>query len=1343
MVLLDLLHVQRAGFFKFLKLGIDKELSQLNISVDKTRLQVIPFFDINTPPINAHSEQDVSHLLNLSQQSTTLREESKIQLVSEDKFSPKFVHESFNARQLPYLEKYGFPMLTTLRGEVPRPRAVRPKVVPVSVRNSHEEQEIQNTARSPEPFRGMLYRNGRSNLGSYINEATIYRSSLHILPLRYASQRLEKEAFKKKHGEIGNDDAKQALRFLHTTTKVVALHRKIQKTSKLFAEAKAFEKPFLNQNSYFRLIASKYSPREAILYHKSWSCKLVVKVLLTVDEKKTKNAQRSMPCRNSRTCAPTEGRRPKASKVGNQNPNQKRLCLPSERLRRPSVEVLRSASPEVVATCASTAQNATGGSRRPESRIPRSVARSEARSMIQGNEARFKQKKQSTKVHTILSDPEAKRHDAASFTSIITSRRPQAASTIVARHSKIQNKVYFRNIETFKKQQKSKQKNQKRDYELFLVLGELPLMTKRGHFIIHGSPRVILSQLIRTPGIYFTQKNHELQADCVPEQGPWLCIYKNICGPEELDALVPSAAKHPLEVVASRLTAQSATGSGIIDSTRSVPTEGSSLSKNFLPDISIEQNKNILMNQKLKALANKRSAVATRRFETLPQVSVEETTYDKDGKFSFKADQLTFSSDELSKKTKKQGSFTLQRREARPEVVVSKKQPTIEPSEMRSVALAVHKHTKRANQASYFCYTKQFSSMPFSLIYSTFRVFELHSQFTDQTLLLTKLKTLEKIRKFKEIITTLLTFTWKKRIRRRLQRLYTKRCFISTQQFEKTKVLFRLKKKLILGPLSRKSFNEKLNISSCINTGITETDFNDDFSVAAFADSVTSYPRIQTRFSAKEVGSLSSAKHGRWDALGSLEATWRGSAERCNTQDTKPRRLRGWRPSVEARPQVVPIEAFVVQGDERQDPSILTVGSIREAQEIQKGATFNSLAPTMAFGRLGAKGARCATTPVEAYYLRSGSPTGHNILPAKQRTLRRREATFDRPQVVVVDNYEPVSVEQNKIKETMWLSSATLLSQDLALIVRSLDGYKMLFQDDIDDLNNQRIRTSSDQIQQQIRVGLFRFKKMFVKLIASGNGSTSQTITDFLNGALREFFGSNPLSQFLDQTNPLAEITHKRRISKLGLGGVQRESATLKVRTIHFTYFGRICPIETPEGINAGLVNSLTCLSRVNAFGQLVTPLSPLIEGQKQEQFFYYSNQEKKAISTTDTALLKFQRLPNQFIYTKNESQFQQLQPNKVKLRVKSDLQTISLATALIPFLAYDDANRALMGSNMQRQAVPLILPERPIIRTGMESLVINESGHSIQSSCGGFVSYISAQYVVILCDTLNKRFLL
>ena len=1266
MVLLDLLHVQRAGFFKFLKLGIDKELSQLNISVDKTRLQVIPFFGINTSSINAHSEHDVSHFLNLSQQSTT-----------EGKFSPKFIHESFNARRpsktrsvVPCFERYDLSMLTRIRGGVVKSPIRRDGTkctsrshVPVGLGNSHGGLGIQKTALSPEPFTGMLRKSASNG-----------RSSLHILP----RQRFEKKAFKKKHGEIGNDQVKQALRDPRETQSVtsqlpsetsfgdatlgsrrsveatfgdttlgsrrpkvvVALHRKIQKTSKLFAETKMFEKSFLNQNSCFRLIASKYSPREAILYQKSWSCKLVVKVLLTVDEKKTKNAHRSMPCRNSRG---------KAGKGGDQDPNQKRLC----------------------------------------------ATRSEEKSMIQSNESRFKQKKQPTvaKVYAILSNRETKKHDAASFETATSGEYTRSATlrvsegspinacrrllpsetlrvpsahvsvaprAVVARHPRIQNTVYFRNIETFKKQQERKRKSQKRDYELFLVLGELPLMTKRGHFIIHGSPRVILSQLVRTPGIYFTQKNNELQADCVPEQGPWLCIYKNISGPEELDAPVPSPAKKLLEVVAS------------------TPLRD--------PSAALTQ-----------------SVASQLPSETR---SLEATL----------------------------GDATLESR--RPEVVVSNKQPRIElPSETRSVALAVHKQPKKANQASYFCYTKQFSSMPFSLIYSTFRVFELHSQFTDQTLLLTKLKTLEKIRKFKEVITTLLTFTWKKRIRRRLQRLYTKRCFISTQQFEKTKVLFRLKKKLILGPLSRKSFNEKLNISSCINIGVNETDFNDDFCVATFADSVVSDPRIQTRLFAKEVRWLPSAStlgvsegsshessiNRRSEST--LEATWMATFGEYTRSAT----ARSARSTRRQR------ERFIVEGNERHDPSMLTLGSMREAQEIQKKATFNSFAPTIAFGQ------------GEAYYVGmnqrfkhpSGSPTRHSILPAKQ------PATL-RPQVVVdkVDNYEPVSLEQNKIKETMWLSSATLLSQDLALIVRSLDSYKMLFQDDIDDLNNQRIRTSSDQIQQQIRVGLFRFKKMFVKLIASGNGSTSQTITDFLNGALREFFGSNPLSQFLDQTNPLAEITHKRRISKLGLGGVQRESATLKVRTIHFTYFGRICPIETPEGINAGLVNSLTCLSRVNAFGQLVTPLSPLIERQKQEQFFYYSNQEKKAISTTDTALLKFQRLPNQFIYTKNESQFQQLQPNKVKLRVKSDLQTISLATALIPFLAYDDANRALMGSNMQRQAVPLILPERPIIRTGMESLVINESGHSLQSSSGGFISYISAQYVIILCDTLNKRFL-
>jgi DNA-directed RNA polymerase subunit beta len=236
------------------------------------------------------------------------------------------------------------------------------------------------------------------------------------------------------------------------------------------------------------------------------------------------------------------------------------------------------------------------------------------------------------------------------------------------------------------------------------------------------------------------------------------------------------------------------------------------------------------------------------------------------------------------------------------------------------------------------------------------------------------------------------------------------------------------------------------------------------------------------------------------------------------------------------------------------------------------------------------------------------------------------------------------------------------------------------------------------------------------------------------NSALREFFGTSPLSQFMDQINPLAEITHKRRLSSMGPGGVTRDTATLAIRGIHPTHYGRICPVETPEGKNTGLVNSMTTYARVNSLGMLESPFYKVYKGivQKTSGMFFLSaeQEEKTKLAAADLFVTPIGFLPNSNIPVRIGENFTKIPRNNVEYIGISPLQMISIATSLIPFLEHDDANRALMGSNMQRQAVPLIRPERPIVGTGLESRAVSDSGHVIQSKFSGIVTYVSSQKI-------------
>lgn len=293
--------------------------------------------------------------------------------------------------------------------------------------------------------------------------------------------------------------------------------------------------------------------------------------------------------------------------------------------------------------------------------------------------------------------------------------------------------------------------------------------------------------------------------------------------------------------------------------------------------------------------------------------------------------------------------------------------------------------------------------------------------------------------------------------------------------------------------------------------------------------------------------------------------------------------------------------------------------------------------------------------------------------------------------------------------------------------------------DDIDHLKNRRVRTSGQLIQIQLAIGLIRLEKIVREKMSKT--ITTPTInslvhTKVFNGALKEFFGSSPLSQFMDQINPLSELTHKRRLSSLGPGGVTRDNATLEIRGIHPSHYGRICPIETPEGKNTGLVNSMTTYAKVNSEGLIETPFYKVYQGQVQKTlgicFLSAEQEEKVKVAPGDLSVSELGFLPNSLIPVRIGDEFTKIHRDEIQFLAVSPIQMISVATSLIPFLEHDDANRALMGSNMQRQAVPLMRPERPIVGTGLEVKAVSDSSQIIEAKTSGFVTYVSADKITI-----------
>jgi len=327
---------------------------------------------------------------------------------------------------------------------------------------------------------------------------------------------------------------------------------------------------------------------------------------------------------------------------------------------------------------------------------------------------------------------------------------------------------------------------------------------------------------------------------------------------------------------------------------------------------------------------------------------------------------------------------------------------------------------------------------------------------------------------------------------------------------------------------------------------------------------------------------------------------------------------------------------------------------------------------------------------------------------------------------------------------TRVLTNTDILSAVAYLINLEFDGGTT---DDIDHLGNRRVRSVGELLQNQVRVGLNRLERIIRErmTVSEANSLTPAALVNPkpLVAAIKEFFGSSQLSQFMDQTNPLAELTHKRRLSALGPGGLTRERAGFAVRDIHPTQYGRICPVETPEGPNAGLIGSLATYARVNPYGFIATPYYRVKEGRvfRDEAPVYLTADEEDdmRVAPGDVATDDDGYILGESIAIRYRQEFSTCDPDEVDFVAISPVQIVSVATSLIPFLEHDDANRALMGSNMQRQAVPLLRPERPLVGTGLEAQAARDSGMVVVSRTHGIVTYVDAEVVRVRVEEGNN----
>ena len=342
------------------------------------------------------------------------------------------------------------------------------------------------------------------------------------------------------------------------------------------------------------------------------------------------------------------------------------------------------------------------------------------------------------------------------------------------------------------------------------------------------------------------------------------------------------------------------------------------------------------------------------------------------------------------------------------------------------------------------------------------------------------------------------------------------------------------------------------------------------------------------------------------------------------------------------------------------------------------------------------------------------------------------------------DRYDLSAVGRMKFNRRVGRSeltgAGTLSKEDIVAVIKILvelrNGRGEI--DDIDHLGNRRVRSVGELAENQFRAGLVRVERAVRERLSQAE-SENLMPHDLINAkpvsaAIREFFGSSQLSQFMDQTNPLSEITHKRRVSALGPGGLTRERAGFEVRDVHPTHYGRVCPIETPEGPNIGLINSLALFARTNEYGFLETPYRVVKDTHVTDEIHYLSaiEESKYVIAQANAELDKKNKFTDELVSCRNKNEFTLATPDRIEYMDVAPAQIVSVAASLIPFLEHDDANRALMGSNMQRQAVPCLRAEKPLVGTGLERTVAVDSGTAVRANRGGIVDYVDASRIVV-----------
>ena len=346
-----------------------------------------------------------------------------------------------------------------------------------------------------------------------------------------------------------------------------------------------------------------------------------------------------------------------------------------------------------------------------------------------------------------------------------------------------------------------------------------------------------------------------------------------------------------------------------------------------------------------------------------------------------------------------------------------------------------------------------------------------------------------------------------------------------------------------------------------------------------------------------------------------------------------------------------------------------------------------------------------------------------------------------------IDRYDLSAVGRMKMNRRLERTSdegpGTLSQQDIVDVIKVLVSLKngQGETDDIDNLGNRRVRSVGELVENQFRIGLVRVERAVRERLSMAE-SENLTPQDLINAkpvsaVIKEFFGSSQLSQFMDQTNPLSEVTHKRRVSALGPGGLTRERAGFEVRDVHPTHYGRVCPIETPEGPNIGLINSLAIYARTNEYGFLETPYCKVVDQTVTDDVTYLSAIEegKYVIAQANARVNNKGKLIDDLVSCRYQNEFTLSTPDKIDYIDIAPSQIVSVAASLIPFLEHDDANRALMGSNMQRQAVPTLQTETPLVGTGMERIVATDSGVVVIAQRSGVVNAVDSSRIVVKVD--------